>query len=37
MDHVHTGVVGVKKANCYTIAEYCHVLLDEGERRKIEM
>jgi hypothetical protein len=33
MDHVLTGVVWVKKANCYNIAVYCHVVLDEGERR----
>jgi DNA/RNA endonuclease G (NUC1) len=34
MDHVLTGVVRVKNANCYNIAVYCHVVLDEGERRK---
>jgi hypothetical protein len=34
MDHVLTSVVWMKKANCYNIAVYCHVVLDEGERRK---
>jgi hypothetical protein len=34
MDHVLTGVVGVKKVNCYSIAVYCQVVLDEGKRRK---
>jgi hypothetical protein len=33
MDHVLTGVVRVKKANCYNNAVYCHVVLDEGERQ----
>jgi hypothetical protein len=34
MDHVLTGVVWVKKANCYNIAVYCHVVPDEGEKQK---
>jgi hypothetical protein len=33
MDHVLTGVVRVKKANCYNNAVYCHVVLDEGEQQ----